>query len=56
MVSLMLSMCKSIVGTAKYVILDSGFCVVKGITKLYSKGVYVVSLIKKRCYWSKLVT
>ena len=52
-VSLMLRMCKLIVGTGKEVILFSCFCVAKSITKIEAKGVYVGSLIKKRCYFLK---
>jgi hypothetical protein len=32
-------------------VLDSGFCVSKGITALEAKGVYAGALIKKRKYW-----
>ena len=32
------------------------FCVARSITKLEVKGVYEVSLIKKRCYCLKVVT
>ena len=45
----MLRMCKPIDGTGKEVILDSGFCVSKIITKKEDKVLYEVSLIKKRC-------
>ena len=31
------------------------FALIKGITNLEAKGVYVGSLIKKRCYWLKEV-
>lgn len=33
------------------VVLDSSFCVVKGITELLRNGVFAAVLIKKRCYW-----
>ena len=56
MLSLMLRMCKPIVGTGKDVILGSGFCVAKLIIELESKGLYEEYLIQKRCYWLKLVT
>jgi hypothetical protein len=39
--------------TGKVVILDSGFCVVKGIVELKKKGVYSAALVKKRRYWPK---
>ena len=35
--------------------LDSGFCVLKGIAELKKKGVFAASLIKKRCYRPKYV-
>ena len=46
-------MCRPIFGSGKAVVLDSGFCVAKGITDLEDKGVYVAALIKKRRYWPK---
>ena len=52
-VSLMLRMCKPIFGIGKAVVLNSGFCVSKGITELEAKGVYSRALIKKRHYWPK---
>ena len=42
-------------GGGKVLVLDSGFCVLKGIAELKKKGVFAVSLIKKRCYWPKYV-
>ena len=44
-------MCRPIFGSVKAVVLDSVFCVTKGITDLESKGVYAAALIKKRSYW-----
>lgn len=41
--------------TGKVVILDSGFCVVKGLIELQKKGVFASALIKKRRYWPKYV-
>ena len=35
--------------------MNSIFCVANGIVALSKKGVYVGSLIKKRCYWPKSV-
>ena len=32
-------------------VLDRGFCVAKVITKLKSKGVYAIALIKNQFYW-----
>ena len=37
------------------VILDSGFCVLKGIVELRKKGVFASALIKKRRYWPKYI-
>ena len=37
------------------VVLDSGFCVLKGIVELKNRGVYASALIKKRCYWPKYI-
>jgi hypothetical protein len=52
-VGLMLRMCEPIFGTGKAVVLDSGFCVAKGIVALEAKGVYASALIKKPPYWPK---
>ena len=54
-VGLMLRMCQPIWHTGKVVILDSGFCVLKGIVELKKVGVYASALIKKRRYWPKYV-
>jgi len=37
------------------VILDSGFCVLKGIVELRKKGVFASVLIKKRRHWPKFI-
>ena len=37
------------------VILDSGFCALKGIVELHKKGVFASALIKKRRYWLKYI-
>ena len=37
------------------VILDSGFCILKGIIELRKKGVFASALIKKRGYWPRFV-
>jgi Transposase IS4 len=52
-VGLLLRLIKPLWGTAKMVVLDSGFCVLKGIIELKKRGVYAASLIKKRRYWPK---
>ena len=49
----MLRMCRPIFVSGKAVILESRFCVTKGITELEVKGVYAAYLIKKRRYWPK---
>ena len=41
--------------TGRYVILDSGFCVPKGIDELKKEGLYAGALIKKQRYWQSLV-
>lgn len=52
-VGLMLRMCQSIFHSGKLVVLDSGFCVLKGIIELKKMGVFASALIKKRRYWPK---
>ena len=37
------------------VILDSGFCVLKGIIEFCKNGVFASALIKKRRYWPKYI-
>ena len=49
----MLRMCEPIFSTGKCFMLDSGFCVSKGITALLEFGVYAAALVKKRKYWPK---
>ena len=44
-------MLKSYFHTGKYVVLDSGFCVLKGIIKLREMGLFACVLIKKRQSW-----
>ena len=54
-VGLMLRMCQPLFGSGKAVVMDSGFCVAKGIVELEARGVYGAALIKKRRYWPKSV-
>jgi len=54
-VGLLVRLTKSLWGTGKLVILDSGFCVVKGLVELKRKGVFASALIKKRRYWPKYI-
>ena len=42
--------------TGGYVILDCGFCVLKGFIELRNKGVFAYDAIKKRRYWTSIVT
>jgi hypothetical protein len=52
---LLLRLTRSIHHTAKYVVLDSGFCVLKALIELRKVGVFAGALIKKRRYWPALV-
>jgi hypothetical protein len=44
-------MLQSCFHTARYIVLDSGFCVLKGIIELRKNGLFGCALIKKRRYW-----
>ena len=55
MVGLLLRMLFPIFHLGFVVILDSGFCVLKGIVELCKKGVFTCALIKKRRYWLKYI-
>jgi hypothetical protein len=46
-VGLLLRLCKPIYARGFVVILDSGFCVLKGIIELRKKGVFAAAVIKK---------
>ena len=50
---LLMRLCKTIQGTGKIVILDSGFCVLEALIALNKVGVFAGALIKKRRYWPK---
>ena len=54
-VGLLLCMLSPIYHKGFVVILDSGFCVLKGIIELRTKGVFASALIKKRRYWPKYI-
>ena len=54
-VGLLLQMLSPIYHKGFVVILDSGFCVLKGIIELRKKGVFASTLIKKRQYWPKYI-
>jgi hypothetical protein len=50
-VGLLLRMLKSYVTMGKYVVHDSGFCVLKGLVELRKRGMFAcTTLIKKRRY------
>ena len=48
-------MTKIYFGTGRYVILDSGFHVLKGFIKLSKKGIFAYAVIKKRKHWPYIV-
>ena len=50
-VGLLLRLTRQLHATSKVVVLDSGFCVLKGIIELRKRGVFAGALIKKRRYW-----
>ena len=52
---LLLHMMKSYFATGRHVIIDSGFCVLKGLVQLRKKGVFACAFIKKRRYWPAMV-
>ena len=54
-VGLLLRILAPIFGRGSVVVLDSGFCVLKGIVELKKRGVYASALIKKRRYWPKYI-
>jgi hypothetical protein len=46
---------ESIHHSGRVVIMDSGFCVLKGLVQLASVGVYASAVIKTRRYWPKYI-
>ena len=54
-VGLVLRILRSYFTLGKYVVLDSGFCILKGITELKKCGFYACALIKKRWFWPMMV-
>ena len=54
-VGLLLRMMKIYFATDRYVIIDSGFCVLKGLIHLRKKGIFACAVIKKRIYWPYMV-
>ena len=54
-VGLLLHVLEPIFGKGNMMVLDSGFCVLKGIVELKKHGVYASTLIKKWNYWPKYI-
>ena len=52
---ILLSLCKSMAGTGKIVVLDSEFCVLSALVQLKKIGVSAHAVIKKRRYWPKFI-
>ena len=55
-IGLLLRLTRSLYSTGKVVILDSGFCVLRGLIELRKVGVFASALIKKKvlaavCSW-----
>ena len=50
-VGLLLHMLQSYFHTVRYIVLNSGFCVLKGIIELRKNGLFGCALIKNRRYW-----
>ena len=50
---LLLRLTKSLYGTGKVVVLDSGFCVLQALLELKKVGIYAHAVIKKRRFWPK---
>ena len=48
-------MMKSYFSTGRYLILDSGFCVLKRLIQLRKKVIFSCDVIKKRRYWPSMV-
>jgi hypothetical protein len=41
--------------TGRYVILDSGFCILKSLVELKKVGIFACAMIKKHRYWPAVV-
>jgi len=48
-------MLQSYFSTGRYVVLDSGFCVLKALVQLKKVGMFACAVIKKRRYWPAFV-
>ena len=53
--ALMCRTTKPLRGKGKMVIMDSGFCVLKVLVGIYERGVYGISVTKKRIYWPEVI-
>lgn len=54
-VGLLIRLTEKLWHSGKVVVLDSGFCVLKGLIQLRQKGVFAAAVIKKRRYWPKYI-
>ena len=52
---LLLRVMKSYFSTGGYLILDCGFCLLKGLIQLRKKGFFACAVINKRKYWPSVV-
>ena len=52
---ILLSLCKSMAGTGKIVVLDSEFCVLSALVQLKKIGDFAHAVIKKRRYWPTFI-
>jgi hypothetical protein len=52
---LLMRMLQSYFASGRYVVLDSGFCVLKALVQLKKVGMFACAVIKKRRYWPAFV-
>ena len=55
-IGIMLRLTRALWSTGKAMIMDSCFCVLKGLLEMRKRGVYGSTLIKKRRYWPRGVS
>ena len=53
MVGILLWVTRVLLSTEKEVIMESGFCVHKGLLEIRKRGIYRSALIKERLYWPR---
>ena len=53
-VGLLLHMKKNYFSTGRYITIDSGLCVLKGLIQLRKKGIFSCAVMKKIRYWPSL--